>query len=386
MYGAGNIGRGFIGAVFADAGYEVVFIDVMPDVVAALNRDGRYPLAVVSDDGRADRWVEGVRAVDGRDAEAVADLIATCDAAATAVGVNVLPRIAPLLAQGLARRMAATPSRPLDILIAENLIDANLRLAEWIAAALPEPLRERLPSEVGFVEASIGRMVPVMTEAMKEGNLLRVWVEPYDELPVDAAAFRGPVPPVPNLRPFAPFEFYIRRKLYIHNLGHATTAYFGWRAGSALISDAVRIQGIEAAARAAMGEASRALSAEFGVDPAALAAHVDDLLRRFRNRSLGDTVARVGRDPLRKLSPDDRLVGAARLCMKHGIAPDAIARATAAALRFDDPADPSAVARQAAIREQGVAGFLATHCGLGDAASDPDGARFRAQVLSFLDA
>jgi mannitol-1-phosphate 5-dehydrogenase len=384
MYGAGNIGRGFLGAVFADAGYEVAFIDVAADVVAALNRDGRYPLAVVSDEARTDRWVEGVRAVDGRDAEAVADLIATCDAAATAVGVNVLPRIAPLLAKGIARRMEATPARLLDLIIAENLIDANLRLAEWVSEYLPEPLRPRLSAEVGFVEASIGRMVPVMTEAMKEGNLLRVWVEPYDELPVDRDAFRGPIPPVPNLRPSSPFEFYIRRKLFVHNLGHATTAYFGWPRRCALIADAVRVPEVEAAARAAMGESSRALSAEFGVTPGELAAHVDDLLFRFRNRSLGDTVARVGRDPLRKLSPDDRMVGAARLCLKHGIEPDAIARAIAAGLGFDDPSDPSAAAMQAEIREKGAEAFLARHCGLGDDPADEAGRRIRAKVLAAL--
>ena len=382
MYGAGNIGRGFIGMVFADAGYEVVFVDVMPDVVAALNREHRYPVAVVSDAASEDRWVEGVRAVDGRDAEAVAELIATCDVAATAVGVNVLPRIAPMLAKGIARRMALEPRRPLDIVICENLIDANLRLAEWISEFLPAGLRPRLADDVGFVEASIGRMVPVMTEEMKAGNPLRVFVEPYDELPVDGAAFRGPVPPVPNLRPFTPFEFYIRRKLFVHNLGHATTAYLGWLRGCELISATVRVPEIESAARAAMGESSRALSAEFGVAPEVLAAHVDDLLFRFHNRRLGDTVARVGRDPLRKLSPEDRLVGAARLCLKHGIEPVAICCSIAAALRFDDRDDPAAMAMQAELREKGAGAFLRERCGLGAKPGDDDGRRILERVLA----
>ena len=385
MYGAGNIGRGFIGAVFADAGYEVVFIDVMPDVVQALNREGRYPLGLVSDAAREDRWVEGVRAVDGRDAEAVTDLIATCDVAATAVGVNVLPRIAPLIAAGIGRRMDSKPARPLDILICENLLDANLLLAGWVSAALPEALRPRLSAEVGFVEASIGRMVPVMTEAMKEGNPLRVFVEPYAELPVDRDAFRAAVPSVPNLLPYSPFEFYIRRKLYVHNLGHATTAYLGWIDGCTLISDAVRVERIERVARKAMTESSRALSAEFGVPAATLSAHVDDLLFRFHNRRLGDTVARVGRDPLRKLSPGDRLVGAARLCLKHGVQPDGICEGLRAALRFDDPQDPSAVAMQAEIREKGVQAFLRDRCGLGAAPDDVDGRRILEHVLAGLD-
>jgi mannitol-1-phosphate 5-dehydrogenase len=298
------------------------------------------------------------------------------------VGVNVLPRIAPMIAKGIARRMEAVPARPLDILICENLLDANLLLAEWVSAALPEALRPRLAAEVGFVEASIGRMVPVMTEAMKEGNPLRVFVEPYAELPVDRDAFRAPLPAVPNLLPYSPFEFYIRRKLYVHNLGHATTAYLGWLEGCSLISDAVRVESIERTARKAMTESSRALSAEFGVPAETLAAHVDDLLFRFHNRRLGDTVARVGRDPMRKLSPGDRLVGAARLCLKHGIQPVGICEGLRAALRFDDPEDPAAVSMQAEIQGKGVEAFLRDHCGLGATPEDVDGFRIREHVLA----
>ena len=44
MYGAGNIGRGFIGALLAHSGYHVTFIDVAEDVIDAINALGRYPV------------------------------------------------------------------------------------------------------------------------------------------------------------------------------------------------------------------------------------------------------------------------------------------------------------------------------------------------------
>lgn len=40
MYGAGSIGRGFIGALFSDLGYEVVFIDVNDWLVDTMNTEG----------------------------------------------------------------------------------------------------------------------------------------------------------------------------------------------------------------------------------------------------------------------------------------------------------------------------------------------------------
>lgn len=332
IYGAGNIGRGFIGQLFAQSGYAVTFIEVNAAVVAQLNRDHAYPINVVSEAGNEEIIISGVNAVDGFNQEAVAETIALADIMATAVGVPILPRIAPNIARGLSKRWQSGNMTPLNLIICENLIDADQYLKKLVLAELGETHRQTLDDCAGFVEASVGRMVPVMTEAMQAGNILRVFVEPYCQLPVDKDGFRGDIPAVKNLLPASPFSFYIQRKLYIHNLGHALLAYLGQIKGYHFIWEAVRDEAIRRVVQAGMITSAQALAREHQQDLAPILEHVEDLLARFNNRQLGDTVERVGRDIPRKLSPEDRLVGAMNLCIRHGIDPTPIVLGIAAAL------------------------------------------------------
>lgn len=320
MYGAGNIGRGFIGMLLSQSGYRVTMIDVAKPVVNALNQRGSYPVRILDADKHEDILVEDVDAIDGTDETAVAEAIANTDVMATAVGANILPRIAKNIALGLKLRMKRG-GKPLNILICENLMDANIALMGWISEHLDENERAWMNTNVGFVEASIGRMVPVQTPDMQEGDPLRVCVERYSYLPVDKDAFRGELPEIRNMVPFSPFDFYIRRKLYIHNMGHAVTAYLGMYEHLPLIADAIDDPEIYILAFQAMLESAEALFYKYGVPVSETLRHIQDLLLRFANRSLGDTCARVGADIVRKLAASDRLIGAVRLCREQGITP-----------------------------------------------------------------
>ena len=124
MYGAGNIGRGFMGQLFSQSGYELTFIDVAETVINSLNSQKRYPVRILSGDNSEDIWVEGVSAINGLNKEDAAEAIASADIMATAVGVRVLPHIAPVIAVGLKKRFASN-AKPLNIIICENLVDAD---------------------------------------------------------------------------------------------------------------------------------------------------------------------------------------------------------------------------------------------------------------------
>ena len=327
MYGGGNIGRGFIGATLSQSGYEVTFIDVAEPVVKALQEKHQYPVRYVSSEGYEDIMIEHVTAVNGNDQEAASEAIANCDIMATAVGARIVPNIVA----GLRKRWARTDA-PLNIIICENLNDANKILEGMLKEQLSEEEKTLFDARVGLVEASIGRMVPVQTEEMKDGDPMRVCVERYGFLPVDLAAFKGEVPEIQNLVPFEPFDFYIKRKLFIHNMGHATCAYLGGYVGRKYIYQAIDDPEILSIVENAMLESAMALSQKYSVELEPLMLHITDLLGRFRNEALKDTCKRVGGDPARKLGAVDRLIGSSLLCMEMGVTPAYIAVGAAGAV------------------------------------------------------
>ena len=183
---------------------------------------------------------------------------------------------------------------------------------------------------IGLVEASIGRMVPIQTEEMKDGNPMRVCVESYGYLPVDKDAFKGEIPAIKNMVPFSPFDFYLKRKLYVHNMGHGMCAYLGNLLGLEYIYQAIDQDEIYLLVRGAMEESARALSIKYNVPLEEILKHITDLLNRFTNAALKDTCRRVGGDPTRKLSPQDRLIGSSTLALETGIIPAYIAIGAAA--------------------------------------------------------
>jgi len=363
MYGGGNIGRGFIGKVFADSGYEVCFLDIMQDIIDEMNARGEYTVRIVSNDGEQDTTVRPVRAVNSL-TDAAIDEIVNCEIMATAVGVNVLPKIAPVIARGMVARMERT-GRPLDVILCENQLGADELMRGWIYEKLDDEQRAWADQNLGLVEASIGRMVPPLTPEMRAKDKLLICVEPYCELPVDRDAFKGPIPQLAGLIPYSPFEFYIKRKLFLHNGGHALCAYLGYEKGYEYIWQAIADPEIYDAAKASMMASAAALVAKFGEGVRQnVESNVTDLLYRFQNRALKDTVARVGADPVRKLRRNDRIVGAALFAIEQGVDPAPIVKGILAALRFDRAEDATAPQVQQALREGGIDRVLEQYMGL----------------------
>src|SRR5690606_10260272 len=143
---------------------------------------------------------------------------------------------------------------------------------------------------------------------------------------------------------------YIERKLFTVNTGHAATAYFGAQSRITRISDALADPSIAERVGAALEETSAVLSAVHGLDPADLAEYRATILDRFRNPELVDTVQRVGRQPLRKLSRHERFIGPAAQAAERGLPTSALVAAVAATVAFDDPADEQSVELQRMLR------------------------------------
>ena len=374
--GAGNIGRSFVGQLFSRAGFEVVFVDVVPEVLGALNERHRYRVEI-KDRVPETIWVEHVRGVDGRDQEAVARELAACRCCATAVGPKVLPHVLPNLAAGLKLRLAQG-APPLDVILCENMRDAAAAMRAGLAEHLPPDFP--LDDMVGLVETSIGKMVPIMSDEARASDPLLVYAEAYNTLICDAGGFRNPVPEAPGLDPKANMKAYVDRKSFIHNLGHALCAYLGYLQDPALrfTWEAVGHPVVGPAVRAGMWESGRALIAAYPeeFDDANQGEHIADLMSRFANQALGDTLHRVGRDLTRKLSREDRVIGALLCDLAHGVEPRFTALCAAAALRFRAPDEhgrlfPADQEFLETIVPRGLAHVLAEVCGL-DPADAPD--------------
>ena len=335
VFGAGNIGRSFVGQLFARAGYEVVFVDVRQPLVDALNQARRYRVEI-KDRQPETIWVERVSAIHGGNIDEIAHAIAEADILATAVGQTALPHIYAAIAAGLERRKRVGRGA-IDIIICENLRNATQAFRLGLQQHLPAdfPLEDR----VGLVETSIGKMVPIMPEAALREDPLVLYAEAYNTLILDAKAFRNPIPDVPGLDPRGNMAAYVDRKAFIHNLGHAACAYLEFLIdpGAEFIWQAVENPQVRQAAKLAMWESGRALIRRYPgeFNEQNQEEHIQDLLTRFGNRALGDTIFRVGRDLPRKLSREDRLVGALLMDAAEGVPAPATALATAAAFFFE---------------------------------------------------
>jgi len=311
LFGAGKIGRSFIGQLFSRGGYEVVFIDVFKPVIDELNVRRNYKV-VIKGDVESVIAIENVRGVFGGDREKVIAEIASARIVAVSVGQNGLKAIMPLIAKGLVRRFESEDATPLDIIIAENLRNAAEFMNQELKQHLPKefPLEER----VGLVETSIGKMVPIMLKKDMDEDILQVFAEPYNTLILDKMAFKNPIPEIEGLAPKVNMKAWVDRKLFIHNLGHAATAYIGYKHNPQFVYlyEALAIPEIRSEVRETMVQSAVILQTKYPEEFSmkALTEHIDDLLHRFQNKALGDTIYRVGCDLMRKLSPDDRLVGA----------------------------------------------------------------------------
>jgi len=265
-------------------------------------------------------------------------LIASAGIVAISVGKNAVLKVVPHIAEGLIKRFEnSLGPQPLDIIIAENMRSAGAYVHRQLQQYLPDnfPLDEF----VGLVDTSIGKMVPLMTEADLELDPLKLHAEPYNTLILDKHGFRGDIPDIAGLMPKKNIRAWIDRKAFIHNLGHASVAYFGAfrHPGAIYISEILEDPEVYRFAREVMLQSAEILLKyypdDFTMDD--LVVHIEDLLLRFQNIALKDTIYRIGMDLPRKLAPGDRFVGIIRMAQKSGLAFDKILLAMSYSFHFN---------------------------------------------------
>lgn len=349
-FGAGNIGRGFIGKLLSDAGIHVTFADVNQQVIDELAKRHQYPVNVVGEKSTTE-IVRNVDAINSTSDEVI-NYIAKVDLVTTAVGPQILARIAPTVAKGIIARHQQGNNAPLNIIACENMVRGTSQFKQEIFKTIPDDLHHWVNSHIGFVDSAVDRIVPPATS--KTGDILEVTVETFCEWIVDKNQFIGPIPAIKGMEPVDNLMAFVERKLFTLNTGHAITAYLGYYHNIATIREAILVDRIRDVVRGAMEESGQVLIKRYQFDPTKHQAYIEKILTRFENPYLHDDTARVGRQPMRKLATGDRLIKPLLGTFEHQLTNSNLLIGIAAALNYRNHEDEQAVDLANQIAQHGI--------------------------------
>ncbi|SDW07952.1 D-mannitol 1-phosphate 5-dehydrogenase [Marinococcus luteus] len=348
-FGAGNIGKGFIGKVLNDSGYKMCFVDVDEDNIKAINRYNEYIVEFL-DETRSQIKVAPVEALNSRTQKhEVIEAVISADLITTSVGAANLSSIAGLLAQGLMERMSRRKNE-IDVIANENAINASSTLRTEISKHVSQEQMNKLEDFVGFPNTAVDRLA-----LSKEGDKTVPLVEPYYEWVINESEMKNKQAlPISNAKYVKDLRYFIERKLFIVNMGHAATAYLGSAAQKSTIQQALESIEIKQCVREAMKESSQYIQNEFSIGEKEMELFIEETLGRFENPRVKDDVTRVGRNPIRKLGEHERLVKPLHEVLKLGGTIEHSAIVIAAAFMYSNPNDEEAVRLQKDVKTHGL--------------------------------
>ncbi|KDQ55159.1 hypothetical protein JAAARDRAFT_60110 [Jaapia argillacea MUCL 33604] len=347
-FGAGNVGRGFIGPLLSNSGYHVVFSDVDNGIIHELNERNSYDVHILDKKEHSEpiTHISGVNSQTDDVVDELAD--PRVDIVTTAVGPRILEKIAPTIAKGLSARRKANGGR-INIIACENMVGQTAHLSRCVSEHLSPEDRAWVDENVGFANCSVDRIVP----PSESGDRLDVGVEGFYEWVVDESMLKKEVR-VNGMKLTKDLEGYIERKLFSLNCGHAICAYIGYIKGYKTIDEAIKDPSIHDVVQGALKEGGHALIKKHHFDPAEHDEYTKKIIHRFENPRLKDEVSRVGRQPLRKLGKEDRLLGPANMAKGYRLPIDNLTRGIAAAFLYDVQDDDQSVELQEKIRGMGI--------------------------------
>ncbi len=356
VFGAGRIARGFVGNLLGLEGYGITFVDVSRQAVEELNSHGQYTVHILGAPEKSS-VVHNVSALLTTSDE-LSTRLNEADVVFVSVGGANLGAVGKTIADSLGPRIQG-PARPLNIIVCENWRSAG----QTLRSAIEQELASKgipFPAElVGVAESTIMRSAVDATEEQRTTDPLAVQSQDYWSLPIDADALVGEMPDIKFVDPVRNFQNALERKLYTYNTGNATISYLGWLKGYNYLSEAANDPEIAEIADGAYREMGAAMIKTHGFEADEQREYAATSLRKFQDTTIIDPLTRQIRDPLRKLSRNDRLVGAAVFALDAGIQPESVAIGIAAALRYRNPEDPSAVRMADLVDELGIGGALA---------------------------
>jgi len=358
-FGAGNIGRGFIGLMLTKSGYDVTFVTRNKKKISELQQRNEYPVNLASQH-KEQIIVRNVTAISSQNKNAIAKHIAKANLITTAVGVSNLQNIASKIALGICHRLQTNNTEPLHIIACENAIQSSTKLKKSVYEHLPKEYHENASRFVAFPNTVVDRIVPIKYHK----DPLEVTVEPYYEWVIDRSAMLEGLPPIEGVQLVDSLEAFIERKLFTVNTGHCSIAYLGYLNGYTTIHEVMTDPKLLTDIKKVMQETGDMLIEKHDFDEQEHTQYIHKTLKRFANPYLTDAIVRVGRSPIRKLSLNDRLVRPTLLTYNLGLDVSNLTNALAAALLYDHAEDPEAIELKHAIQTHTIHDVIAKYLGI----------------------
>ncbi|WP_455145882.1 mannitol-1-phosphate 5-dehydrogenase [Brachyspira pilosicoli] len=327
--GAGNIGRACVGRLFHEAGYKVYFSDVLLDLLEMISKRGSYNVRMLGKDFDKTLVIDNVDEVP-RDEESLLKLFDEIEIITTAVGVNILPKIASFVAKAIKRRYETKNEKALNVVACENTTGASSKLRDSVYEFLDDNIKKWMEKKIVFPNVAVDCIVP----NIKNSDPLTVTCENFADLIIDKDVFIGDLPEVEGLSLKQNLDAYVERKLFTLNTGHAITAYLGFINNKKTIYDAINEESIKNIVLGAMRESGAVLVKRHGFKEDEHEAYIQKILSRFFNPYLEDSVLRVGREPMRKLSYNDRLIKPILGTLEYNLKHNNLVKGVVAAFQF----------------------------------------------------
>ncbi|QCI20689.1 mannitol-1-phosphate 5-dehydrogenase [Buchnera aphidicola (Brachycaudus cardui)] len=359
-FGAGNIGRGFIGKVLSESGFKVIFSDIDQNLIDFINSNKGYSVRTVGSNLDNTVNVKNVSAINSNNPKII-PMIATVNLITTAVGPIALDAVAMIIAQGIILKIKTQSIQPLNIIACENKIQASSFLKKAVLEKLSTKYYDYLNQYIGFIDCSIDTIIPIVHNNKNYSFLI---TEEFKEWIVNTNQFKGNLPKIINMTLSNNLNAFIERKLFTLNTGHAIAAYLGLIKKYKTIKDAILDKKIRFIVRCAMEESGAVLIKRYNFNKKDHLSYINSIFVRFENPFISDTLERIGRNPLQKLARNERLIKPLLGSIEYGLPYFNLVKGIAAAFHYKNKNDLESMKISSLIKKQGIKKSLIDICSL----------------------
>ncbi|AHG59835.1 mannitol-1-phosphate 5-dehydrogenase [Buchnera aphidicola] len=361
-FGAGNIGRGFIGKTLSESGFNVIFSDINQNIVDTINNNKEYSVRIIGKNKNYVVNVTKVSAINFNDIK-TKEIIASVSLITTAVGPLALNKLASILADGIILKIKKESIKPLNIIACENKVQASSALKKAVLEKICTKYHDYLDRYIGFVDCSIDTIIPVINH---DKNNLFLMVEEFKEWIVNSNQFKGSIPNIIGMKLSNNLNPFIERKLLTLNTGHAIAAYLGLIKKHKTIHDAIVDKTIRPIVRLAMEESGAVLIKRHNFNKKDHLSYINKIFFRFENPFLSDTLERIARNPLQKLGKEERLIKPLLGSIEYKLPYINLAKGVAAAFHYQNQNDLESIKISSLIKRKGIKKTLIEICHLSE--------------------